>query len=271
MIVCNTGELLGSIGGGVMEYSLVETAKELLKSNQAESFIQQQDHHAQSKMSSGMICSGSQLIAFTPISIDNYDVIKQCQNSDQLLEISNDGIQLLDTGEGEICHIKSDHQWRYTEDLHKRLHAHIFGAGHVSVPVSALLKNLGFSISLYDNRLDINTFANNHHVDNKKIIDYSDCINQVSLDENDYVLIMTHKFIEDKLLLSQLLNIKVKYLGVLGSNNKIKTMYASLLKSGVQQSQLDGICAPIGLSIRSQSTEEIAVSIVAEIIKIKND
>ena len=271
MIVDDKGKLVGSIGGGIMEFSLVERAKELLKSHQTVSFFQQQDHHGNSKASSGMVCSGSQIIAFTPINIKNYALIEQCLNTDKLIKISNNGIQLIDTSEGEYCTIESDYEWQYTENLQKKIYAHIFGAGHVSVPVSKLLKHIGFDVYLYDNRTDINTFESNDHADEKKIIDYQDCLSQISFDEKDYVLIMTHKFTEDKLLLSQLVNIKVKYLGVLGSKKKIVKMYDSLLKAGVQQSQLDSVCAPIGLSINSRSIEEIAVSIVAEIIKIKNN
>ena len=271
MTVDNTGKLVGSIGGGVMEYSLVEKAKKLLKSHQYISFFQQQDHHGDSKMSSGMICSGSQIIAFTPIDEKNHVLIKQCQSTDKLIKISNTGIQLVDVSEGEYCRIKSDRRWEYTENLQKKLHAHIFGAGHVSVPVSKLLKQIGFQVHLYDNRTNINTFEDNDYIDIKKVIEYQTCLSQIELSNDDYVLIMTHKFIEDKLLLSQLINVKLKYLGVLGSENKIERMYGSLLKAGTLQSQLDSVSAPIGLAINSRSTEEIAVSIAAEMIKIKNN
>jgi len=270
MVVADNGELYGSIGGGIMEYNLVEEAKSLLRSKNCKSFTIKQVHNASSESSSGMICSGSQVVAFTPLFDQHMEIVAQCDSGCQMLKISSNGIDLLDVSQAEITEVHSDSDWLYTELLNSQLIVHIFGAGHVSLPTSELLSKLGFQVNLYDNRRDINTFKVNNYAFYKKVIAYEDIHTSVSMAQNDYVLLMTHKFTEDKLLLSQLLKLKQKYLGVLGSKNKIKVMFNALVNDGFAQVDLDKIYAPIGFNINSRTVQEIAVSIVAEVINIKN-
>jgi xanthine dehydrogenase accessory factor len=81
---------------------------------------------------------------------------------------------------------------------------------------------------------------------------------------------MTNKYTDDKLVLSKLIKNNYKFIGVLGSKAKLKTMWEVLLKEGITKERLDTIYAPIGISIKSETPEEIAVSIAAQIIQIKN-
>jgi xanthine dehydrogenase accessory factor len=66
------------------------------------------------------------------------------------------------------------------------------------------------------------------------------------------------------------MNKKFKYTGLLGSKNKIEKMFADYVHEGVEQNVLEAVHAPVGLNIKSQTPEEIAISIAAEIIKVKN-
>jgi len=269
MMVDEKDNLFGSIGGGIMEYKLVEKAKQLLKCSQLKSFCIKQVHRGDAHASSGMICSGEQTIAFTPITHADKALISKCAESD-VIQISETGIKAIPNSEEEICQIVSESQWTYTQKQNKSIRIHLFGAGHVSVPTCDLLRKLGYQVYLYDNRSDINTLIENNQVFSKQIIDYADVNNQVEFHQSDYVVLMTHKFVEDKLILSQLLDLNFAYLGVLGSKNKIAVMFNALLKEGHKQTDLDKVYAPIGVDIHSKTTTEIAVSIVAEIIKVKN-
>ncbi len=270
MIVADNAELYGSIGGGVMEFNMVEKAKCLLEQDQIEHDIIQQDHNGSSPVSSGMICSGSQIIAFNYLHPDDLSLVNSIQQTTKNIEFSNNGIALIPANiESGFKQVSPD-SWSYIESMNKKPIAHIFGAGHVSVPTSQLLTQVGFDVFLYDNRNDINTFENNKFVRFKRIIDFKKVLEEVVVDSGDYILLMTHKFTEDKLLLSQLLTINHQYLGVLGSDNKIKVMFEALLGQGISMDKLNKVHAPIGLNINSQTPGEIAVSIVAEVIKYKN-
>ncbi|MCF6288200.1 MAG: XdhC family protein [Proteobacteria bacterium] len=270
MLVAKNGELFGSIGGGVMEYNMVEKAKQLLVDGIIQQHCLTQDHRINSKASSGMICSGSQIIVFNHLTTDDLMLVSACTKTTVMLEFSGKGIKSISLDEQEYFTSKFADIWSYTQLLNNPPRVHLFGAGHVSVPTSALLTKLGFNVYLYDNRQNINTYNANQHVLQKKIISYDRVATIIDIEENDYIILMTHKFIEDKLLLSQLIKHSFKYLGVLGSKNKIQQMFTDLLAQSYTQESLDKIHAPIGIDINSQSPDEIAVSIVAEIIKIKN-
>lgn len=272
MIVSDSGYLYGSIGGGIMEFNMVEKAKSLLNESRIQHQIIKQVHRGQSESSSGMICSGSQIIAFNFLSGDDLGIIVSCAQTSMMIELSPNGINSIVLACEESFSMQDPDEWSYKEHINKDPvnKVHIFGAGHVSVALCELLSKFEFDVRLYDNRPELNTFVDNEFIQHKYIVSYENIKQSVSFNENDYVLLMTHKFIEDKLLLSQLMNNDFSYLGVLGSKNKINVMYSQLLKEGCARNDLERIYAPIGLSINSKTTEEIAVSIVAELIKIKN-
>ncbi|MCB1603881.1 MAG: XdhC family protein [Gammaproteobacteria bacterium] len=270
MIVAGNGELFGTIGGGIMEYNLVERAKENLKSSLFQSFIVKQVHQKHDKNSSGMICSGSQTISFVPLLEKNLSAIEQCLNQEQMIELSSYGFSIINFENQSGFENVSENDWYYRELINHKPKVHIFGAGHVSFATSELLSKLNFDLHLYDNRENINTFDNNHFVSEKSIIDYKTINQYIEVKEKDYVLIMTHKFFEDKLILSQLISQTVKYLGVLGSKSKMQALFSELTNEGFSKTQLEQINTPIGLSINSETTDEIAVSIAAELIKVKN-
>lgn len=272
MLVSDSSYLFGSIGGGIMEFNLVEKAKQLLKDNAIDNHIVYQDHRGSSKSSSGMICSGSQIVAFNHLSCDDLMLISACTQTPVMIELGPAGIRSIALDAPECFSVKFSDTWSYTElaNTNNKPKAHIFGAGHVSAPTSELLTCIGFDVCLYDNREELNTWQDNDCASVKKVIGYKDILGQVNIRNQDFVLLMTNKFTEDKLILTQLLGLDSKYLGVLGSKNKIQVMFEALLKAGFKQKQLDNVHAPIGIDISSQTTQEIAISIVAEIIKTNN-
>ena len=166
--------------------------------------------------------------------------------------------------------IISSEDWYFEEHIGFRETLYIVGGGHVGVAVSQLFEQLGFYVIVIDNRKNLNTFDNNNFAHQKKVIDYNDIQDHIDQGKNNYVAIMTNKYTEDKLVVSRLIKNNYKFIGVLGSKAKLKTMWKALLNEGITREELNAIKAPIGLSIKSETPEEIAVSIAAQIIQVKN-
>lgn len=266
MFVNSNSDLSGSIGGGLMEYNMVELAKLKLQQGRFKPFKIKQVHNKKSVDSSGMVCSGSQQIAFYYVQKNDIDELQIENNS--YIQFNQKGIE--SAKESSQVFIESE-KWNYSEPAKNQLPLiHLFGAGHVSIPTCKLLKDLGFEVNLYDNRKDLNTFTSNQFAKRKKVLGYSNILNIVSINHSDYIILMNHKYIEDKLLLSQFLNTDYSYCGVLGSKNKIKKMFKELVEEGFSEELLKKVNAPIGLNIKSETPEEIAVSIAAELIQFKN-
>jgi len=272
MMVAQDGEIFGSIGGGVMEYKLVEKAKKMLLLDQPEVLYVNQIHESNTKESSGMICSGSQVNVFHPLNkTDHLELIQAMVliNKGTLL-LSPDGLYYsMNTPSQRFeAVLKSDIVWSFQEQLNYTDKLFIIGAGHVGLATTQLSKFLGFEVTIIDNREDLNTWNENGAADRKLVINYEDVIDYIPEGQNVYVAIMTNKYTEDKTVLMKLKNHEVKYIGVLGSNAKLEKMFDAFETEKI--SFVTKPHAPIGISIKSETPEEIAVSIVAELIAIRN-
>ncbi|MCF6280088.1 MAG: XdhC family protein [Flavobacteriaceae bacterium] len=277
MLVAEDGFIFGSVGGGVMEFSLVEEVKILLKEKVKAIFLRKQIHQGNVKDSSGMICSGEQTVVFHPL---NSDAISDVKNLIECLENNNNGIikftpNLFEfffqkENEQPQIRINSSKDWIYEERIGNKDTLYIVGGGHVGLATSKLFNSLGFYVIVFDDRKNINTFESNGYAHKKQLISYVEIENHIKQGDNIYIAIMTNKYTDDKLVLSKTIKNNYKFIGVLGSTSKIKTMNEVLLKEGFFQDDIDRVHAPIGLSIYSQTPDEIAVSIAAQIIQLKN-
>ncbi|MBT8384915.1 MAG: XdhC family protein [Bacteroidia bacterium] len=278
MVISDNDEIYGSIGGGVMEYNMVELCKELLKKKEYKPFVKRQIHNGTIVDGSGMICSGEQTIAFYPITQNNRETIQNIigiytNNKSGVLSISPSNFS-FSAGNSLNTKFKftltNTNEWSYEELINKKDIIYIIGAGHVGLATSKLMSNLGFYVILLDNRVHLNTFEKNLIANEKSIIDYADVASHIPENNSAYVGIMTNKYTDDKLVLSKLLGKSYKYIGVLGSESKLKLMMEVLEKEGSSAKELEKVHAPIGMKINSQTPQEIAVSIAAEIISLRN-
>ena len=167
--------------------------------------------------------------------------------------------------------VTSSVEWIYSEPIGRTNQLYIFGAGHVGLALSNIASKVGFETHIFDDREQLNTLAENTSAKTKHIIDYNHCEQLVPEGDNIYVVIMTFGHISDEVVLKQFLGKKVRYLGLMGSKKKIKSIYSLLQEEGVSQDITAKIHAPIGVKISSQTPYEIAISIVAEMIAVKNN
>lgn len=277
MLVAQDGFIFGSIGGGVMEFSLVEEAQQLLTTENPPTFIKKQIHKGNTKDGSGMICSGEQTVAFYCLDVKNSTTIQQILNCLQnghkgTLSLSPTSFGFSDDRlESKFKYqINANDNWFFKEHIGFKETLYIVGGGHVGVAVSEAFVKLGFYVVVFDNRANLNTLENNTFAHKKLMVDYN-CIHEyIPQESSSYIAIMTNTYTDDKLVLSKLIKNNYNYIGVLGSKAKLKTMWNVLAKEGFSQEMLATVYAPIGLPIKSETPEEIAISIAAEIIQIKN-
>jgi xanthine dehydrogenase accessory factor len=274
MAVTSGGEMHGSIGGGIMEFKLVEKAKALLAEGSAlpELVIQYHDkEHA--KDQSGMICSGKQTVLFLPVGADSLPVIEQLLvnegNRKLSIIVDKSGMGLSDDEPAQgLFHI--DHDWNYVERVNTLPVIHIIGGGHVGLALSELMRYLDFYVKIYDNRAGLNTLESNSFAHEKIIVSYDDIGDKINAGADDFCVIMTMGYRDDLLVFKQLVHKKFFYFGMLGSESKIDTLYMQLEQDGFDSSRFSDYFIPVGLNIYSKTPKEIAVSIAAQIILQKN-
>jgi len=155
----------------------------------------------------------------------------------------------------------------YIEPLHRSHEIFIIGAGHCGKELGRLAKACGFWVHLVDNRQDILDTALEDTFDQTHFSDYRDLASDLSISSDSWLVIMTHGHLHDKQVLQQCLKTPCRYLGMIGSKNKVAETFAALVEQGHSPEALSRVHAPIGICIGSQSPIEIAISIMAEIIR----
>lgn len=276
MAVAGDGSFSGTIGGGMMEHKLVEKARDFLTHEKREIFLQRQHHDKlHSKDQSGMICSGSQLIAFVPITSADQNIITNIlakqDDREKVVYLSPQGLAISTVKENKTgLAYEDDEHWSYCELIDQRPIIHIIGGGHVGLALSELMNFLGFYIKIYDNRNNLNTINENRFAHQKTITDYDQIGSTINDDKDAFVVIMTFGYRDDKTVFKQLLNKKFFYKGLMGSETKINTLVKELVDEGYKADQWKDWFMPVGINIHSKTTKEIAVSIAAEIIREKN-
>ncbi len=256
--------MFGTIGGGIMEHKLVEFARSLLHKPSFEPFLKHQIHDKSAPSNqSGMICSGHQTIAF-------YDVDEKYGTL--LNSIANKEIPMIHFSEEGIGAVKETkpHEWHYAEPLSSQNKVYVIGGGHVGLALCEVLSRLDFEIHILDHRENLNTMAANVFAHHHSIVEFEKIEQHVPEDENTYVVIMSFGYRTDEVIIRQLLGRKYKYIGLMGSKEKIATLFKNLVADGFSQKDIDFVHAPIGIDIKSETTQEIAISVAAELIKTKN-
>jgi xanthine dehydrogenase accessory factor len=147
---------------------------------------------------------------------------------------------------------------------------YIFGGGHVSQQLAPLGKRVHFRVVVIDDR---EMFANKKRfpdADEILVAEFERCFEQLSIDESSYIVIVTRGHLYDGFVLEQAVKTKACYVGMIGSKKKIRILFEDLLEKGISKEILDRVYAPIGIDIDSETPEEIAVSIVAQLIKVRS-
>ena len=142
----------------------------------------------------------------------------------------------------------------------------VIGVGHIGQAIAHLASWLGFHVIVADDRPDFATLDNVPEAD----VHYTCLIREfpelVDITENDYLVLTTRSVTLDVEGLPALLETGAAYIGVIGSKRRWETTVEALIDSGIKPDVLDRIQSPIGLEIHAETPEEIAVSVMAEII-----
>jgi len=145
----------------------------------------------------------------------------------------------------------------------------IFGAGHCAACVSKLAKTVGFKVTIIDDRKE---FANQDRFPEADEIiaeETEKVLTHLKVTPSTYIIILTRGHLKDEEVLGSIIRSGAAYVGMIGSRKKNATVFQHLEEQGISQDELAKVHAPIGIDIKAQTPEEIAVSIMAEIIQAR--
>ncbi|EKV56261.1 putative dehydrogenase accessory protein [Brachyspira hampsonii 30446] len=229
----NKEKNIGTIGGGLLEFEALKDAYVFLDNKETSN--KKYNLTPQEAGGIGMVCGGSAEISFIYLN-NNKDIINNIKK--------------------EI------------ED--KESNVYIFGGGHVSYDLVEVLYRIGFNCIVIDDREE---FANKDRFPNaSKIIveDYENVFDKINISDKDYIVIVTRGHSHDYIVEKNALKTDALYIGMIGSKNKIKTLHDRLKKEeNYTDESISKVHAPIGIAIGAETTEEIAISIAAELILVR--
>ncbi len=294
-------ETLGTIGGGLVEAEVVDKAGNMLP--RPENQVVKIDFGGTGDNERG-ICGGSiEFLIETfdkkglPLFDELADVIEKgdksvlasiispekspekffLQNAEQIntatrINFSSEAIESINkivSKEQSARKTLSDGVDIFIETIPEQPMAFIFGAGHIAYYISQYAKSLDFRVTVCDDRAE---FANKERfpqADNIIVEDFESVFDKIDVNENSYIVIVTKGHKIDETVLEKAVKTNAKYIGMIGSKRKILTIFKHLTERGISEQTLKKVHSPIGISIGAVTPEEIALSIVAELVKIR--
>jgi xanthine dehydrogenase accessory factor len=278
MVVAEDGTTIGTIGGGIMEFNILDEVKIFFAKEKTSSFYKTLHHSNTDKGNkSGLICGGFQTVLFKFIDNSDSEIVKTIltnliDGNNGLLQIEKEKLifDLSKTISEDILFSSSNDNWVLKINIGLPNRVYIVGGGHVGLAVSQIMSSLNFHITVLDHRKNIATILKNKYADKIITTPYNEISSYIVEGNKTYVVIVSPNHDGDKDALQSVLNLNLKYLGSMGSKRKIKSIFNHLLNDGFTEKDLEKIHTPIGIEIKAETPEEIAISIAAEIIKEKN-
>ena len=146
----------------------------------------------------------------------------------------------------------------------------IFGAGHVAKPTAGLAKLVGFRVWVVDDRPEFANADRFPEADDLRVVRrFEAALGGLPIDSRAYLVIVTRGHLHDLTVLRQALRTSAGYIGMIGSRYKRKQVFDALSREGFSERDLNRVHSPIGIDIGAESCEEIAVSIVAELVQAR--
>ncbi len=146
----------------------------------------------------------------------------------------------------------------------------IFGAGHVGQTLARMAVEFDWEVVVYDDREEFTNPANFPEYVKTVHAPFEEALERLQPTEQDYIVIVTYKHANDSTVLKQALQYPARYIGMIGSELKCVRIKDKLLDEGVSEEHLQRVVAPIGLDIGAHAPNEVAVSILAQLIRVMN-
>lgn len=295
MLVGREGRILGTIGGGAVEYRSQSIAAEVLreKGSREHDFSLSRDD----VQDLGMICGGAVRVFFRYLPAHDPDSLALCRRAEELFSLGRDiwlisdisgggSLGLYTAAEGAFGlelpeelipglgrHPGSriiDGRELYSEQINSSGLVYVFGCGHVAQELVPVLSHVGFRCVALDDRPDFASSQVVKGAEKVMLVDFERLSDYISIGPEDYVCVMTRGHAFDAVIQAQVLKTPARYIGVIGSAAKKAGVFKKLQEEhGFSPLDFERIYSPIGLDIKAETPAEIAISIAAELIKLR--
>jgi xanthine dehydrogenase accessory factor len=195
-----------------------------------------------------------------------------------LADVSAEAMKLINDARNDSCSLltvnvpgEKSGMKAFLEPLFPAQRLVIAGAGHIGRALCHLGSRLDFDVTVIDDRVEFANADNLPEADNVIVGNIGESLTEIEKDRNTFIVIVTRGHNDDSEALRSCIGSDSAYIGMIGSRTKIAKMHSNFIEKGwATENQWSSIYAPVGLEINSQSVEEIAVSIAAQLVKERN-
>jgi xanthine dehydrogenase accessory factor len=254
MLVTADGRTVGTLGGGCVEAEVRKHALELMQANQSRLMEFKLDHDY--GWDDGLICGGVMDVYIETLdgsSADRFDRMRESIVARRIVTL-------------EIVYHQAGEKRKYVEEVGPGPVLVIAGAGHVGQALGELAAKLEFRVVVIDDRQEFASEARFPAAEMRIVGDIESELRKFPIDPSTFVVIVTRGHARDGQALAAVIESPARYVGLIGSKRKIKTIFDDLTQAGVSVDRLNRVNAPIGYDIGAVTVNEIAVSIAAQLI-----
>jgi xanthine dehydrogenase accessory factor len=257
MLVLADGKTIGTLGGGCVEAEVRRVAMQLMLAKQSQLLEFRLDHDY--GWDDGLICGGVMDVAVQIVDRSNVAPF------DSLLQAVRAG----QSAEFVLPYDERGEMKQYSEALGPPPMLVIAGGGHVGQALGALASGLEFRVTVIDDRPEYASAERFPNATSRIVGEIEDELRRIPIDDQTYIVIVTRGPRHDGSALLSVIDSPAKYVGLIGSKAKIKTIFDDLMSRGVDAARLARVHAPIGLEIGAVTVPEIATSIAAELVAVR--
>jgi xanthine dehydrogenase accessory factor len=273
------GASWGTIGGGIMEARIVEEGLEALSASSFSPRLETLHHRskADGKLS-GLMCAGHQTNLYQICRPSDAGLLGQIvalleADAPGELVYSSDGMRLNahigpSADQPPLFLEAPNGAWQVREQLLNWKRVAIIGGGHCGLALSRVMAQLGYTVTVFETRKDVFTFRDNLYARHRIVVDdYAEAGPLIGAPEWTHVVVMTADYPSDVRGLIGTVQGPFLTVGVMGAPAKLTRIKAALREAGVDDEALAALRAPIGLPMESNTPEEIAISVAAQILQ----
>lgn len=292
MLVTASGTRLGTVGGGCLEAEITERALAVLE--RREPAVSEHTLNFELAGDYGLTCGGTAVMFVEPVFVDETlatvyaecaavlargerGVLATCSDWSRGVEkvlVSGGRIfgsttpflQSLASAADPLAELPELEDSVLIDPIVGAPRLVVFGGGHVGARVAEAAAFAGWRVTVVDDRSEYADATRLPFCERAVVSDYHDVPSTLAIDASTYVVVATRGHQHDAVVVEQLARLETRYLGMIGSRRKVALTWRVLQAAGVPAERLERVHAPMGLAIGADSPEEIAVSVVAEMI-----
>jgi xanthine dehydrogenase accessory factor len=299
MLVLADGKIEGTIGGGCLEAEIVASGRQVIDKG-----VAQETRYTMTEQragESGLNCGGTVRIYTEPLGVsavvDMYGRVVEARRQRRpcclVTLLEGDGAKMffdgstsigtmgkpawdmeartraaetLAKGEAGVWELADDSREIFVEPFLPPPRLYVFGGGHVGGQICRLAASVGFEVEIIDDRPAFAKAQRHPQAKRCRVVEMEQAFAHLPVDGQTFIVAATRGHQHDEIVVEQAIKTPAAYVGMLGSERKKMVLWQRMRQRGAEQEQLDRVAAPIGFNIGADTPEEIAVSVVAELI-----